>query len=91
MEKKAAAKPAKKKTTKKPAAKKPLVIENFFEVDGEQVRVDVEEVKGKIYEAYKNDGHRTSNIRSLKVYYNLPERKAYYVINGKEEGKSVDL
>lgn len=91
MEKKVAAKPAKKKTTKMPAAKKTLVIENFFEVDGEQVKIDVEEIKSKIYEAYKNDGHRTSNIRSLKIYYNLLERKAYYVINGKEEGKSVDL
>ena len=90
MEKKAT-QPVKKKTAKKPAAKKPLVVENFFEVGGEQVKIDVEEIKGKIYEAYKNDGHRTSNIRSLKVYYNLPERKAYYVINGKEEGKSVDL
>lgn len=90
MEKKAT-KPVKKKTAKKPAAKKPLVVENFFEVGGEQVKIDVEEIKGKIYEAYKNDGHRTSNIRSLKIYYNLPERKAYYVINGKEEGKSVDL
>lgn len=37
----------------------------------------------------KNDGHRPSNIRSLQVYVNLEERKAYYVINGKAEGKFV--
>lgn len=79
------------KTVKKPIMNVIATTEHFFEVDGEQVKIDVDDVKNRIYEAYKNDGHRPGNIKTLQIYYNLLERKAYYVINGKEEGKAVEI
>ena len=93
---KAAAKPQAKTTkkTKKPAKKVTAPVkseEYFYEVNGEQVQVNQLDLKQKIHEAYKNDGHRPNNIRSLQVYVNLEERKAYYVINGKAEGKFVEI
>lgn len=87
-------KPQAKTTRKtKKTAKKTTPIVNteefFYEVGEEQVQVNQLDLKQRIHEAYKNDGHRPSNIRSLQVYVNLEERKAYYVINGKAEGKFV--
>lgn len=93
---KAAAKPQAKtmKKTKKPAKKASVTVnteEFFYEVNGDQVQVNQLALKQQIHEAYKNDGHRPANIRSLQVYINLEERKAYYVINGKAEGKFVEI
>ena len=84
------------KTVKKPVSKevKPAVEnkeEFFFEVNGQQVMVNQLDVKQRIHEAYREEGHRPANIKSLQVYVNLEERKAYYVINGKAEGKFVDI
>ena len=82
-----------KKTASK-AAKKP-VVENkeefFFEVNGQQVMVNQLDLKQRIHEIYREEGHRPANIKSLQVYVNLEERKAYYVINGKADGKCVDI
>ena len=48
-------------------------------------------IVARIQEAYKADGHRVSAIKSLKTYLNLEERRAYYVINDKAEGKYIEL
>lgn len=77
---------------KQPAAKraeKDMVQEVFFEYNGEQVLSN--ELIDRIKEEYKNEGHRISSIKTLQVYINLEHRKAYYVINGKGEGKFVEF
>ena len=92
----ASAKPAAKKpvTKKKTAAKKKAapaapVFEAYCEINGEQVRID--NIKDRVLDAYKADGHRVGNIRDIKTYLNLAERRAYYVINGKAEDKFVEF
>lgn len=97
---KAAAKPVKK--AEKPAAKleakpkaaaaKPSVKctpKHVFEIEGNQVTA--EEIEAKIMAAYKADGHRVGNIKSLEIYYNFAERRAYYVANGVAEDKFVEF
>ena len=75
--------------TSKTAKDKTVDIGNFFEIDGQQIKV--EDVIMRIQEAYKADGHRIGSIKSMQVYYNFAERKAYYVINGKAEDKFVSF
>lgn len=86
-EKKTTTKNAAKKTTKKAPVEK--IQEVFIEHEGNQILT--KELVQRIEEAYKNEGHRISSIKSLRVYINLGERKAYYVINDKEEGKFVEF
>lgn len=85
----AAKKPAAKRATRK-TAKKPVetVQEVFFQYAGEQIHT--EELVERIKEVYKNEGHRLSSIKTLRVYIKPEERKAYYVIND-GEGKSIDF
>lgn len=91
-----AAKPAAKKPVakKKPAAKKKAaaaapVFETYCEINGEQVRID--NIKERVLDAYKADGHRIGNVKDIKTYLNLAERRAYYVVNGKAEDKFVEF
>ncbi len=96
--------PAKKETTeKKPATRKPAAkqagnkkvaaptFETFLEYNGEQINVTPEAIRARVEEAYKAEGHRTGNIKTMQVYLNLEERRAYYVINGKPENKFVGI
>lgn len=80
-----------KNTTKKqPAAKraeKEIVQKVYFEYNGDQILSN--ELLDRIKEEYKNEGHRISSIKTLEVYINANDRKAYYVINDKAEGKFV--
>ena len=81
-----------KKTTK--TAKKVAPVERTTEVHIQfDYREDIvtNEIVAKIEDAFKEEGHRVSTIKSLNVYVNVAENKAYYVINGKEEGKFVEL
>ncbi|HAZ90836.1 MAG TPA: hypothetical protein DCX21_02570 [Eubacterium sp.] len=64
-------------------------IESFIEIDGNQFSVN--DITEKIKDAYKNEGHRTTAIKSLKIYFNVAERRAYYVINDKPEDKFVEF
>lgn len=92
--------PAKKTTAKKTAMKKPAkkaaakknverVQEVYFEFDEKQIEAG--QIVKKIEEAYKNEGHQIGRIKDLKVYINPADNRAYYVINGNAEGKSVEL
>lgn len=81
-------KAATKKATKK-AAVKEVVEEVFFEYNGEQILS--KELVERIKETWKNEGHRIGSIKSLRVYINPEERKAYYVINDKADGKFVEF
>ena len=73
------------------SASKEKTQETFFEVNGNQVQVSVEDVVAKIHAAYKAEGHRPGNIKNLKIYFNLNELRAYYVIDDKPENKFVEL
>lgn len=72
---------------KKHAAEKPQEI--FIQYAGYQFQV--EEIVERVKQAYVSEGHRTSSIHSLQVYIKPEEGLAYYVINGKSEGKSIPL
>ena len=74
-----AAKPAE---TTKAVEKSSVTIENYFEVDGEQIKV--EDVVAKI--CAENDGFQT-----LQTYFNFTERRCYYVADGKADGKFVEF
>ena len=74
-----AAKPAE---TTKAVEKSSVAIENYFEVDGEQIKV--EDIVDKIYAENKN-------LKTLQTYFNFTERKCYYVADGKADGKFVEF
>ena len=82
-------KPAAKADTKKAPAKKPaakqadIVQEVFVEYNGDQILT--EDIVNRIKDKYQGEGHRVGAIKSLRVYVNLEERKAYYVINDKTD------
>jgi len=86
----AAKKPAAKKATaaKKPAAKKAaakkVVEAKKFVIQAAGQEADKKTIEKKIAKAY--DG----TIKTLEVYVKPEEGKAYYFINGKDDG-SVDL
>lgn len=87
--------PVKKTASKKPAAKKTpakavsIVSTTYFEVDGDQIRID--DVYNRVLEAYKAAGHRIGNVKTIDLYYNFTERRCYYVINGKSDGEYVEF
>ncbi len=84
-----AKKPAKRTSAeKKPAAP---TFDTFLEYNGVQFDVTPEKLKSGVEEAYKAEGHRLGNIKSIQVYLNPDEGRAYYVINGKPEDKYIEL
>ncbi len=86
--------PAKKTATKrgrKPGSKNKVVEsvqETIVQVDGVDIAV-AETLVNRVKEAYKNSGHRVGNIKSLRIYINVNDRKAYYVINDKQDEQNV--
>ncbi|MEE3467704.1 MAG: DUF6465 family protein [Eubacterium sp.] len=86
--------PAKKTTTKrgrKPGSKNKVVEsvqETIIQFQGADVVV-AENLVDRVKEAYKNSGHRVGNIKSLRIYVNVEEKKAYYVINDKQDDSNV--
>lgn len=84
---------SKPKTTevKKPVkkAEKEVIEEVYFEYMGEQFLSN--DLVDRIKEEWKNEGHRIASIKSLRVYVSPEDRKAYYVINDKAEGKYVEF
>lgn len=80
-----AAAPKAAKTTRA-AAKETVKVE--FQFGGKNTTVDsiVEAIK----EAYKAEGNKAA-IKTLDVYVQPENNVAYYVINGVEEGKSVNF
>lgn len=95
-EKKTAKKPGRKpgrkpgsKSTTKADKKKEREQEIYIEYAGNTIVNS--EIINKIEEAFKAEGHRISTIKDLRVYVNVEEKKAYYVINGKPEDKFVEL
>ena len=66
------------------------VEETYFQFDGVG-DILAEDVKERVKEAYKAEGHRVAMIHTLQIYVNVNESRAYYVINGKPENKYIDL
>ncbi len=86
-----AVKSAAKSTRKKTSKKKPVAMiqETFIEVNGDQI--NTEALVERIKQTYKDEGHRIGAIKSLRTYLNLSERRAYYVVNDKEEQRYIDF
>ena len=57
----------------------------YIQFAGKEVKTEelVEQVKA----LWTAQGHRVSSIKSLEVYVKPEDAAAYYVINGKENGK----
>jgi len=87
--KKETKKPVKKVSAEKSVKAAEVIQETYFELDGNQFLV--EEINNRVKEAYKAEGHYLSAIKSLKIYLNLAERRAYYVVNDKPENKFVEF
>ena len=93
--KEAVAKPAKKAAPKtRDTAKKDAEKPESVEIQFTAANYSPEEIIEKCKAAYKNGGRKV--IRTIKVYVNAAEAKAYYVVNGKntdENGNtySIDL
>lgn len=84
-EKKTSVRPE-KTTAKKDAAKEDKTQMNIVvEYHGDQRRVV--EIVDKVKAEWVEAGHRVSSIKSLDVYIKPEEYTAYYVINGKVQGK----
>lgn len=94
--KKETAKTEEKVTEVKAEAKKPRAtkaaakpeIKATIEFGGKNTTVV--SIIDAIKEAYKNEGN-TEAIKTLDVYIQPENNVAYYVINGVEEGKSVEF
>lgn len=99
----AAAEKAAKKITKKKAAEKTEAAEEKKPVRRKKAVPAVVYVQyagseyvvsglaEKVTAAFEAEGNKASAIKSLDIYVKPEEGKAYYVINGEAEGKSVDL
>ncbi|MCR5271853.1 MAG: DUF6465 family protein [Lachnospiraceae bacterium] len=76
------------KTAKKAVAKAEPAEQVFLQYeDGEATIADI---TNKVKEQFVSEGHRASNIKSVRIYLKPEERAAYYVINDKNAGR-VDL
>lgn len=83
------AKRIRKTASKKTAQAKDNESGMYIQYGGWQVSTAV--IEERIKEAYKAEGHRISSIKSLQIYVKPEEASAYYVINGKAEGKKISL
>ena len=86
-----AEKPA-KRAYKKREVKKPVekIQEVYFQYQGNEILA--QDVVAKIHAAYKAEGHKVGAIKSLRVYINAEEMRAYYVINDKPgDDKFIEL
>ncbi len=83
--KKAASTAKKAASSAKKATEK---VTAYVEFDGRQI--STAEIADKVREAYKAENKRGA-IKSIEIYVKPEENAAYYVVNGKAEGKKVDL
>lgn len=73
---------------------KPAKIEKVEEIYVEFIdsfQVTTKEIVQKVKEAYKADGGRVGQIKSLRIYVNTREKRAYYVINENPENKFIQF
>lgn len=82
------------KRTRRAASKKTAEAKDnesgmYIQYGGWQISAAV--IEERVKEAYKAEGHRVSSIKSLQIYVKPEEASAYYVVNGKPEGKKISL
>lgn len=90
ISKKAAAAKTEMTEEKKPTRRKKAVSAVVY-VQYSGSEYVVSDLSEKVTAAYEAEGNKASAIKSLEIYVKPEEGKAYYVINGEAEGKSVDL
>ena len=75
------------KITKK--ENKGLELETYFEFNGIQINSD--EIIKRAREAYLAEGNSLDDVKSVKIYINANERRAYYVVNDQAESKFIEF
>ena len=73
------------KTTKE--ENKGFELETYFEFNGIQINSD--EIIKRAREAYLAEGNSLDDVKSVKIYINANERRAYYVVNDQAESKFI--
>ncbi len=86
--KKAATKTAAKASAAVNAAKEELTTDVFIQYGDREV--PAKDVVARVKEAYVEEGHKLSSIKTVQVYIKPEENAAYYVINKKAAGR-IDL
>ena len=86
--KKTATKTTAAKKTAAPAAKKAAAVKEVAKIQFDGCEFDVAEIIEKAKADYK--ANNKAAVKSVDVYIKPEEKAAYYVVNGKVEGK-VDL
>lgn len=75
------------KITKK--ENKGFELETYFEFNGIQINSD--ELIKRAREAYLAEGNSLDDVKSVKIYINANERRAYYVVNDQVESKFIEF
>ena len=75
------------KTTKE--GNKGFELETYFEFNGIQINSD--EIIKRTREAYLAEGNSLDDVKSVKIYINANERRAYYVVNDQAESKFIEF
>ena len=75
------------KITKK--ENKGFELETYFEFNGIQINSD--ELIKRAREVYLAEGNSLDDVKSVKIYINANERRAYYVVNDQAESKFIEF
>ena len=75
------------KTTKE--ENKGFELETYFEFNGIQINSD--EIIKRAREAYLAVVNSLDYVKSVKIYINANERRAYYVVNDQAESKFIEF
>lgn len=66
-----------------------IELETYFEFNGMQISSD--EMVQRTRAAYLAEGNSIDDVKSVKIYINANERRAYYVINDNAENKYIEF
>ena len=64
-------------------------LETYFEFNGIQINSD--EIIKRAREAYLAEGNSLDDVKSVKIYINANECRAYYVVNDQAESKFIEF
>ena len=66
-----------------------IELDTYFEFNGIQISSD--DLVQRTRAAYLAEGNSIDDVKSVKIYINANERRAYYVINDNEEHKYIEF
>ena len=75
------------KITKK--ENKGFELETYFEFN--EIQINSDEIIKRAREAYLAEGNSLDDVKSVKIYINANERRAYYVVNDQAESKFIEF